>query len=78
MWSKEKRREYQREYDRRRYNEDAEYREKKRKYYEKNKPKIAFYNVEYRKKNIDKIRAYQREYHRKLRSDANDTGREES
>lgn len=78
MWTKEQRREYQRKYDSKRYNEDAVYREKKKLYYQKHKLERNQYNFEYRKRNIEKIREYQREYHRNMRRKANDTGREEN
>lgn len=78
MWDQEKRREYQREYGKRRYREDAEFRERKRKYYEENKRRIAFYNVEYRKKNAEKIKEYQTQYRKNKKLIANDTrGKEE-
>jgi hypothetical protein len=77
MWSKEKRRAYQREYDKRRYQDDAAYREKKKQYYREHKKERTSYNSEYRKRNAEKIRAYQRNYHRNMRQRANDTGREE-
>lgn len=67
MWSKDRRREYYKEYYRTRCKDNPEYKEKKRRYYEANRRRIALKNIGYRERNAERIKEYQTMYRLKKR-----------
>lgn len=59
---------YQREYARKKYQENPEkFRQLSREYKEKNRDKVRAYNKKYREDNIDAIRKRERDYHKRYR-----------